>query len=157
MTSQVFEAKLHHPDQVGAWTFLEIPFSVAEVYGSKTRVAVIGTINRIPFRSSLLPRGDGSHYLVVNRTMQKAANAAPGDTVQVTLETDTAPRTLEVPYDLENALARSEEARARFESMSYSHRKEYVDWIESAKREETRASRIAKTLSMITEGKRLKG
>ena len=101
--------------------------------------------------------GHGSHFMMVNKAMQKGANVGAGDTVHVVLERDTAPRVLEVPKDLVEALAKDKEARVRFDKMSYSNKKEYVDWIESAKREETRARRIEKALTMIADSKRLKG
>ena len=154
---QVFTAMLDHPDVVGAWTYITVPFSVERLFGTRARVAVAVTLNGVHFRGSLLPQSDGTHIVVVNKTVQEAAKAGPGDTVDVALEADTAPRTVSIPYDLAAALAGAEEARGRFETMSYSHKKEYVDWIESAKRVETRAGRIQKALSMISVGQRLKG
>jgi uncharacterized protein YdeI (YjbR/CyaY-like superfamily) len=67
------------------------------------------------------------------------------------LELDTEPREVDVPADLEAAL--DGEAKAAFERMSYTHRKEYADWIEEAKRPETRARRVGKAVEMIREGK----
>ena len=157
MTRQEFEAMLEHPDQVGAWTFLRVPFSVEKVFGSKARVAVKGTINGVPFRSSLMPQGYGIHFLVVNKALQKGASAGHGNTVHVVIETDNVPRSVQVPQDLQEALDRNAIARASFEKMPYSHKKEYVEWIESAKREETRTGRIERALAMMADGKRLKG
>lgn len=74
-----------------------------------------------------------------------------GETVQVELELDTKPRTVRLPKDLASAL--DDEARAAFDRMSYTHRKEYVEWIREAKREETRRRRIAKSVALIREGK----
>jgi uncharacterized protein YdeI (YjbR/CyaY-like superfamily) len=56
-----------------------------------------------------------------------------------------------VPKDLASAL--DDKARAAFDRMSYTHRKEYVEWIEEAKRDETRRRRIAKAVELISEGK----
>ncbi len=85
------------------------------------------------------------------------AGAEVGDTVRVTLEQDTAPRTVDAPPDLKSALADGGVASSAFDGMSYSHQKEYVEWIESAKRPETRARRVAKAVSMIRDNRRLKG
>ena len=134
-----------------------ITFNVAEAFGSKAGVAVTGSTNGFAFRSSIFPVGDGRQFMMANKALQKGATVDLGDTVRVMLEKDSAPRTLEVPTDLEEALSRDEAARSRFTRMPYSRRKEYLDWIESAKREETRASRIERALPMLTEGKRLKG
>jgi uncharacterized protein YdeI (YjbR/CyaY-like superfamily) len=74
-----------------------------------------------------------------------------GETVEVELELDTKPRTVRVPKDLASAL--DHEARAAFDRMSYTHRKEYVEWIKEAKRDETRRRRITRAVKLIREGK----
>jgi len=146
-----FEAKLVAMGPSGGWTHMPIPFSVPEVFGTRARLAVRGTINGVAFRSSLMPR-DGGHYLNVNKQMLAGAKAAAGDTVQVVLEPDSEERTVEVPADLRKALGAK--TGKLFDALSYSHRKEFVDWIEQAKRPETRAKRIEKTLEMVVEKKR---
>ena len=153
---QEFEALLEPMGPGGAWTCLRVPFDVEEVFGSKARTAVEGSINGFRFRSSVFPTGEGEHFMMVNKTMQKGANVNAGDRVSVTLRKDTAPRVIETPQDLENAFAGDAQASEGYERLPYSYKKEYVDWIESAKREETRARRIGKALDMLAEGKRLK-
>jgi hypothetical protein len=64
-------------------------------------------------------------------------------------------RALAIPPDLDSALAKNRKARAAFDALSYSCRKEYVKWIEEARREETRAQRVAKTVAQVAEGKKL--
>ena len=157
MDGHEFTAVLERPDATGTWTFLRVPFDVQEAFGSRARVAVKGTVNGVAIRSSLMPQGDGTHILVVNKSIRTQAHAEAGDTVRVTLEQDTAPRTVAIPLDLKSALAEDGAAPSAFEVMSYSHQKEYVEWIESAKRLETRAKRIAKAVPMIRENRRLKG
>lgn len=147
---QSFEAKLIALGPGGSWTQMNVPFNVEQVFGTRARLAVRGTINGFAFRSSILPRGDGTHYMAVNKEMQQGAGAAPGDTVQVILEPDTAKRTVEVPADLKKALTGT--AKAAFAGLSYSHQKEFVDWIEQAKKPETRARRIEKTLEKLARG-----
>lgn len=132
-----------------------MPFDVQEAFGSRARVAVSGSVNGIAIRSSLMPQGDGTHILVVNKSVRARAKAEAGDTVRVALERDTAPRTVGVPPDLASALLDGRVAPA-FDAMSYSHQKEYVDWIESAKRADTRVRRIELAVTMIGDGRRLK-
>ena len=69
---------------------------------------------------------------------------------------DTGPREVEVPADLAEALAHDDVARANFDGMSYTHRKEWVRWIEEAKKAETRATRLAKTVESLHAGKRVR-
>ena len=152
-----FKATLERMGPEGAWTCIRVPFDVEEAFGSKARVSVAGTINGFAFRSSVFPSGEGTHFMMVNKAMRQGAGVEPGDQANVVLKLDTAPRTLTIPQDLQEALAGSRQAQDRFEGMAYSHKKEYVDWIEEAKRPETRARRIQRALAMLTEGKRLKG
>jgi uncharacterized protein YdeI (YjbR/CyaY-like superfamily) len=70
--------------------------------------------------------------------------------VEITL--DTAPREVEVPQDLREALATDPAARKVFDGLPFTHRKEYVRWIEEAKKPETRQNRLAKTLAKLREG-----
>lgn len=156
MSQYFFEAVLEKPDQPGSWTYLVIPFGVEEAFGSKGQVKVRGTINGHPFRSSARPRGDGQHYLVVNKDIRDSIGAIPGSSVQVVMERDLDERTLDMPNDFDEALDADVIARARFDKMSYSHQKEYVEWIEAAKKDETRARRIVKAVEQIAEGIPLK-
>jgi uncharacterized protein YdeI (YjbR/CyaY-like superfamily) len=68
------------------------------------------------------------------------------------MELDTEPRRVRVPRDLPEALAEDPAASAAFKRMSFTHRREYVDWFEEAKRPETRARRIAKTVARVHKG-----
>ena len=155
MSQQNFEAVLIRPDEPGSWTYLEIPFDVEQVFGGK-KVKVRGQVNGHPYRSSAMRLSDGTYYIVVSKAVRDAIGAERGDTVQVTMEIDPEERTLDVPDDLNTALDANSDARARFDKLSYSHQKEYVEWIESAKKDETRQKRIASTIEKITQGVRLK-
>lgn len=151
---QKFEAKLQGKGPGNAWTFLPIPFDVQKAFGSKARVPVMGTINGFPFRNSLMPEGDGTHSMMVNKELQKGAKAGAGDTVAVVIEPDQAPRTIAIPDDLKTLLAKHRPAETAFTKLAYSHKKEFLDWITSAKKPETRAKRLEKTIEMLAEGKR---
>ncbi|HMF56980.1 MAG TPA: YdeI/OmpD-associated family protein [Pyrinomonadaceae bacterium] len=127
-----------------------LPKKESAKFGTRARVAVAGTINGFPFRSSIFPTGTGTHYMAINREMRAGANVKIGDRVKITLETDTEPRTVEVPADLKKALSKSKPAHTRFEKLSYTHRKEYVQWVEGAKRQETRACRIEEVIKRLS-------
>jgi Bacteriocin-protection, YdeI or OmpD-Associated/Domain of unknown function (DUF1905) len=131
-----------------------VPFDVQEVFGSRARVPVRGTVNGFPFRSSVFPNGDGTHYIVVNREVREGARVAAGDTVSVTMGRDDEPRTIEPPADLLRALRANPAARATWERLSYSHRREHVRAVEEAKRPETRARRIEKSVGLLAAGKK---
>jgi hypothetical protein len=151
-----FDAELIKPDASGTWAYITIPFSVEKVFGKKGQVKVKGTVNGVPYRSSVAPRGDGTHYMVVNQDIRSAAGVELGDIVHVLMSIDTRPRTVEVPQPLRFALGNNAKAKNTVEGLSYSHKKEYVSWIEGAKREETRARRIEKAVEMLSRGEKLK-
>ena len=147
--TQKFTARLQRVQGTGTWTYLTVPFRVEEVFGTRSRVAVKGTVEGEQFRGSLMPHGDGKHFLVVNKEIRKAIGKEAGEKVRVRLERDTAPRLVEVPRDFQRALNKHKPARTAFDRLSYSHRKEYVVWIEGAKKAETKNRRIAKAIEKL--------
>lgn len=151
MTSTIkeFEAVLENHEASEA-TSIGIPFDVFEVWGSRARVPVTGTINGFSFRSSVIPRGNGKHYMVVNKQVREGARAKAGDTVNVVLQPDLEPRVVEPPDDFSKALVANEIAHARWKELSYTHQREYVQAIIEAKKEETRKRRITKIIERIT-------
>ena len=151
-----FEAVLVKPEGVGTWTFLGIPIEVSAMFGSKGQVKVKGTINGYPFRSTALPMGDGSHYLVVGKDIRDHIAVAQGDLVKVVLELDSEVRRITVPDDFLRAMDGQPQARQIFDRLSYSHQKEYVNWILSAKQTETRQRRVDKAIVMLSQGKNLR-
>ena len=76
-----------------------------------------------------------------------------GDTVSVTLAPDTEERTVDVPDDLAAALAGDAEAKAAFDQLAYTYRKEFARWVGEAKRDETRSRRTAQAIEMLREGR----
>jgi hypothetical protein len=152
-----FESVLIRPEGVGTWTYLNIPRDVSSTFGSKGQVKVKGKVDGCPFRSTALPMGDGSHYLVVGKDLRDQIKKSAGDSVKVTLELDLEERQTVIPDDLRMALEYQPEAMIGFEKLSHSQQKLYVDWILSAKQETTRRNRIEKTLSLLAQGKKLRG
>ena len=155
-TIHKFEAVLERPDMKGAWTFIRVPFSVEEKFDTRARVSVRGSVNGVEFRSSLMPQGGGTHILVVNRELRDKAGVDVGDTASFEVALDTEPRVVEVPDELRRALQANHDARNAFDRLSYSHQKEYADFVSEAKRPTTRERRAARSVEMLTEGHRLK-
>jgi Domain of unknown function (DUF1905)/Bacteriocin-protection, YdeI or OmpD-Associated len=156
MGTYTFEAVLIRPEGVGTWTYLNIPGEISAIFSSKGQVKVKGTINEYPFRSTALPRGDGTHYLVVGKEIRERIQSNQGDTVRVVLELDKDERLVEVPVELKRALANHPQAAEAFEEMTFSHKKEWVNWIFSAKKAETRQNRIEKAIIQIVQGRNLR-
>ncbi len=97
----------------------------------------------------------GSENLIgFSRASRGEAGVEVGDEVSVEITVDAAPRDVEVPLDLASALAADPQARAAFDGLAPSHRKEYVRWVSEAKREQTRTDRIAKTVERVRAGQK---
>jgi hypothetical protein len=137
----------------GGSAYIELDFDVAAEFETKGRVSVRGSIDGHPFTTSISPR-HGRWYVVVNRQMRQDFGVGPGDEVDVVIDRDDAPRAIAAPPDLEAAIEADDEAARRWAAMSFSHRKQYVSWIEQAKKTETRARRIEQAVPMIAEGAR---
>ncbi|SPE50462.1 conserved hypothetical protein [Verrucomicrobia bacterium] len=143
-----FEARLVPTGPNGTWCYLEFPFDFQKTFGTRARVPVSGTINGFKFRSSFSPMG-GKHLLCVNKQMQAGAKAKPGDVARFVFERDDKPRTVTPPPALKKMLASHPQAKSLFDQLSYTHRKEYADWIASAKQEETVKRRLEKLLPLL--------
>ncbi len=150
---QEFDAVIRqHEDMNGA--YIIPPFDVREVYGAK-RVKVLATFDGVIYRGSLVTMG-GSYVLGLTQEIRKRIGKSFGDTVHVTLEKDEEERTVEVPDDFMEGLKQSPEALAAYEKLSFTAKKEYVTWITTAKKAETRQSRLGKAIEQLKQGKKLR-
>ncbi len=125
---------------------------VATLGEGAKRFPVTATVNGYTWRTSVARMG-GEFLLGLNRQVREDAGVEVGDDVEVTIELDVAPRDVEVPEALATALTADPQAKAAFERMAFTHRKEYARWIAEAKREETRDRRVRQALEMIRAGK----
>ncbi|MEQ1504038.1 MAG: YdeI/OmpD-associated family protein [Myxococcota bacterium] len=124
---------------------------VAELGGGKKTFPVRVTVNGTVL-SLRLARMGGENLIGLARAAREQAKVEIGATVEVEIELDAAERTVEVPTDLAEALAADPQALAAFSALSYAHRKEYVRWVEEAKKAETRADRVGKTVERAKTG-----
>jgi Bacteriocin-protection, YdeI or OmpD-Associated/Domain of unknown function (DUF1905) len=124
---------------------------VAAVGEGAKRFPVLATVNGYSWSTSVT-RMRGEFLVGLSRAVRDAAGVAAGDTVSVALELETAPRELDLPDALTQALAADPAARAAFDRLAFTHRKEFARWIDEAKRDETRQRRVAQALTMIREG-----
>ena len=135
-------------DQVNA-TGIPVPAEVVAALGSGKRPKVKVTLNGYTYRTTVAPYGD-VFMLPLATEHRNAARVVAGDRVNVTLELDTEPRTVEVPDDLAAALAAVPGARDAFDRLAYSHRKEHVRAVNEAKQPATRERRIAAVVAAVT-------
>jgi len=145
MSAKGFKAKLGA--DAGA-LFVEVPFDVKKEFG-KARSPVKVSINGYSYRSTISVYG-GKYYLPVRKDRREAAGVRAGDIVEVTMQPDTKVRKVDPPAALSAALAKNGPARAQWERLSYSRKKEHADALLQAKRSETRARRVQRILEKLT-------
>ncbi len=132
-------------------TMFRVPFDLTEAFG-RARPPVKVTIRGHTWRTTPGVY-DGVGHVVVNRGVKAATGVDAGDRVRVRMDLDTEPRTVSIPADLDKALSANPAASRAFSKLSFTHRREYVEWVDEAKRPETRARRIAATVERVLEGK----
>jgi hypothetical protein len=134
-------------------TGIGVPEEVVLALGSSKRPAVVVTLNGFSYRTTVAPYA-GQYLLPVNSDVRASAGVSAGDVLDVGIELDTEPRAIEVPADLAKALKTNKGAKAFFESLSFSNQRGYVDWITSAKKDETRTDRVAKSVESLSAGRK---
>ena len=131
-------------------TGIEVPADVVEALGAGKRPAVTVTVGPHTYRTTVAPMA-GKYYIPLSAENRGAAGVEADDDVEVDIDLDTEPRVMEAPPDLAQALSLDEEAQDFFDTLSYSHRRAYVDWITSAKKPETRERRIGQAVEMLAD------
>jgi bacteriocin resistance YdeI/OmpD-like protein/uncharacterized protein DUF1905 len=132
----------------GNATGLPVPDGVVAALGSSRNPAVTVTVAGTSYRSTVAVR-DGGFILPLSAALRAATGLKAGDDVEVTIELDTAPRTIDVPADLAAALAGGSGTRAAFDALSYSRQRALVEPVEAATTPETRSRRIASVLDKL--------
>jgi len=151
-----FTTKLHRPAAPtrASWTFLVLPKQASAKLPTRSMTTVSGTINGRAFQATLEPDGQGSHWLKVDGRMRTAAGVAAGDAVQVELTPVAEEPEPKVPPDLRKALATAPGARAVWRDITPIARRDWIQWITSAKRPETRTRRVDSACDMLASGRR---
>jgi hypothetical protein len=148
MSAKTFKATLGGKE--GDRPTVEIPFDVTKAFGS-ARAKVKATVNGVELRTTVAVYG-GVSYVGFRKEVRDAMGIAIGDRIEVKLEADTAERVVELPPDLEAALQKDRAAKELFDGLAFTHRKEYARWVAEAKKEETRKTRVGKTIAMLKAG-----
>lgn len=148
-----FDAALLRHEGLDA-AYIEPPFDVEKEFGAK-RVKVRAFFDSYEYRGSIV-RMNGCFMLGVTKQVRSAIGKSFGDIVHVTVEKDELERIVDVPLELSDLFKTNLEAGRKFSEMSYSHRKDYSQWISGSAKAETRQSRAIKAIDLIMQGKPLK-
>jgi len=153
-----FSAPLFRPAATAkavSWTFLTLPKEASAKLPSRGQTTVEGTLNGRPLRATLEPDGQGGHWLKVDRKTGEAAGAKAGDVVTLEIAPVAEEPEPKVPPDLRKALAASPmKAREAWSDITPAARRDFIHWIVSPKRPETRVKRIETACDMLAKGKR---
>lgn len=142
-----FKTQLRKDDAVNA-TGIEIPADIIDSFGKGKKPPVTITINGFTYRTTVAVMNK-KFMVPLSQARRAEAKVQSGDVIDVTVELDTEPRTVEVPDDLAAALAAKPGAREAFDKTSPSGRKEFVRQVEDAKTQETRDRRIAAIVAKL--------
>lgn len=153
-TSRTYKTKIITDPDGGSMTAIDVPFDPKAMFG-KVRAPVSVKLNGYTFRSTIF-RMDGGTWIPLCREHREGAGVRGGQTLSVTLTLDEAPRTVDVPRDLASAL-KAANLRETFDGMSFTHRREYAEAVEDAKKPETRRSRIEKCVAAMKARKAAPG
>jgi hypothetical protein len=149
MASQTITVQIYHD---GAMCFIPVPFDPKAVFG-KVRAPVKVTLNGYTYRSTIAAMG-GVTCIPLRKSNREAAALNGSEKLRVKIELDTEVREVRVPADLERELQASKAAWDKWQSLSYTNKREHVEAIEGAKKEETRARRLANTMRLLRELKK---
>ncbi len=141
---------------MGGGAAVLFPYDVEKEFGTKGSVLVQAMLDKVAYRGSLMNCGMSHHTLGVLKGVREQIGKAPGDTIDVVLWKDEDERIVAIPAAFK-ALMKKAGLLSGFEKLSYTHRKEYVRWIEEAKREETRQRRLEKAIEMLKKGVKTPG
>ncbi|HXY50054.1 MAG TPA: YdeI/OmpD-associated family protein [Terriglobales bacterium] len=145
-----FRVKLNGDEsKENATASFALPFDTREAWG-KAKVPVRVTLNGYTWRSTVGNR-EGIQYIVVNADARRNAGVKAGDFVTVALEPDNETRDIEIPIPLQKALGTK--LTQKLNSLSFTHKKEFVVWYSEAKKEDTRIRRIEKMKQMLSSGR----
>ena len=140
-----------------SWVIAHVPFDVRETWGAGGRPKVKGEINGFPFRTSLFPTRAGGHFLLVNKGMQRGAQAAAGIKAKFRLELDNEERVVAVPAEMKRIFAEERGLGRWYDKLNYSTRKWIADWVTGVKSADARvrrAEQVAEQLMAAMEAER---
>ena len=133
---------------------IEVPASViSDLRAVDKRPTVVVMIRGMEVRTRIMVYG-GRSYIGLRQAQRTAIGLSPGDSLQVEIALDSEPRVVSVPDDLASALSNDPAAQRVFDQLSFTNRKEYVEWVTSAKRPSTRQERITRTPELLKSGRR---
>lgn len=136
-------------DPGGGGAYVEFPFDTEKLYGTRGRIPVKVHFDGQSYHGTMLRYGTEKHIIIIVKKIREAIGKHAPEIVDVKVELDDKLREVIVPNDVQKRLERNQTALDRYNKLSYTHQKEYINWILEAKREETRQNRIEKMIQKL--------
>ena len=149
MKTYRFNARIENAGGGGA--YILFPYDVEKEFGTKGRIPVQATFDGVPYAGSLVKYSHPQHMIGILKGIREQIAKGPGDMVQVELRRDDSERIVPLPPEFA-ALLGKEKLLETFRKLSYTNQKEHVRWIGGAKRAETRAARLTRSVEMLRAG-----
>jgi uncharacterized protein YdeI (YjbR/CyaY-like superfamily) len=150
-TAKTFHAVLTRSGNTLNWVIIRIPFRVEKVWGVRGHIRIKGEINGFAFRSTLFPSGDGQHFLIVNKQMQKGGRVGPGMEARFRMEPDTEKRAVPLAPEFDRVLRQSKPLQKFYQSLSTSLKNDIARYVGSGKQAQTRIRRAEQTAERLME------
>src|ERR1700680_5126212 len=136
-----FDARLERLRSRLNWIIVRIPFDAVQAWGLRGKIRVKGEINGFAFRTSLFPTREGWHFLLINKRMQKGAQAVEGSVARFQMELDTEKRTVTIPNELKRIISEDRSLSRWHGELNYSARNDIAKWVAEPKSGEARIRR----------------
>ena len=153
MKEYKFEAEIKKVDGKDA-SYIEIPFDVEKEFGAK-RIKVKASFDGIEYRGSIVKMGLPCYMIGLTKDIRNKIGKTYGDTVKVIVERDVEERIIEIPEELKLRFNDNKEAYDFYNDLSYSQKKKYVTWINSAKKKKTFEKRINDTIIKLSNKEKM--
>ncbi len=138
-------------DPGGGGAYIEFPFDTEELFGTKGRIPVKVHFDGQPYHGTMLRYGTEKHIIIIVKKIRETIKKQAPETVSVRVELDDKTREITVPNDVQKSLEKNPIALEKYQKLSYTHQKEYINWILDAKRSETRQNRIEKMIEKLLD------
>ena len=138
-------------DPGGGGAYIEFPFDTEELFGTKGRIPVKVHFDGQPYHGTMLLYGTEKHIIIIVKKIRETIKKQAPDIVDVKVELDDKTRKITVPDDVQKSLEKNQMTLETYNKLSYSHQKEYINWILETKREKTRQNRIEKMIQKLLD------
>jgi hypothetical protein len=152
-----FEGIIERFPGKGGYFYVYFPYDVEKEFGVRGFVRMKGTLNGVKIDRALIPKGDGTHNILVPIDLRRKTKTSLGDKVKVTLGKCDAPEEVKIPEELEAALDLEPAVRKAFDKLGHGVRRGMAYWVNSGKKPETRVQRALEILRRFQSGEMVFG